>query len=1107
MTKLLSASRLNAFQACRHQTALWLQGVKPPERADDAVALIRAKGFEHEAVVVDRLRARYGEVVEIASQGSLEDRVAATVAAMAAGAPVIYQAALTDGRWIGYPDFLVRVADGPDGRPAYEPEDAKLAKKAKAEHLLQLGVYGALIETTTGQRPLFGAIHGGGDAGPERFRLEDTRHITQRMMRQFETFIAAPDATTPVKNAACGHCDFSERCTAEWRAADSPAFVAGIRADQIIKLAAAGVRTLSDLAALPADQIVAGVGGPTLAKLVEQARLQSTAVVQGAHFAQVLPSQPLRGFAILPPPRPGDLFYDIEGDPLYPEGLEYLHGLWGPLGDAGEDVFKAIWAHDHAAEKVAFEDLMNVFAAHFTRYPDARIYHYAPYETTALKRLAMKYATCEAALDQMLRDQRFVDLYAVVRHAIQASTESYSLKALEKIYWGGRAGEVTNAGDSIVEYERYRELGDQAILDAIERYNEDDVVSTARLRDWLEDLRPDDAPFGLDPEPDEARPVSAKSEQRAQFEQDRMATAQALRQQTALEPEIRSLVVELLWFHQRSQKPQWWALFDRQTWTDEELIEDPESLGGLTVVSVGGEKRSLLTTYAFPPQDTKLKEGDRPRIALTLEPAGSIVDLSVEDGRIVLKRAANKGDHPREASLSPGQLIDQGVMERALLEMAKRFADGDLETDKAVLDMLRRAPPDFRGRVRGQSVLTPGDDLVAETTRAAADLADSCLIVQGPPGTGKTYTTARAIAALLQDGKRVAVSSNSHKAINNLLAGVSKHCQAEGLPLHGVKKASPGQPETGFEGYGIVSVTESDDVTPNFNLVGGTAFELGKHPANNFDYLFVDEAGQVSLGNLLAMAGAARNLILVGDQMQLPQPVQGVHPGETGLSAMDYAMQDHPTVPTERGVLLDVSWRMHPDVCGFISDAVYEGRLSSAPSTALQRLVLQPGLHPVLKPTGVVTLDLEHSGCTQSSEEEALVIAELITQLLGQSWVDSSGATRPMTLDDILVVTPFNMQVGLLKKRLPPGVRVGTVDKFQGQEAPVVLVSMTTSFGGDAPRGTEFLFNRNRLNVAISRAQGLAVVIKGASLLELPTPGLLDLPRLDLLARAEASTA
>lgn len=1106
MTKLLSASRLNAFQACRHQTALWLQGVKPPERADDAIAIIRAKGFEHEARVVEQLRAEYGAVVEIPSEGTLDHRVQLTVQAMADGAPVIYQAALTNGRWVGYPDFVVRSAAPVDGVWRYAPEDAKLAKKAKAEHLLQLGVYAALLEHVTGHRPEHGAIHGSSGVA-ERFRLEDTRHITRRMMSQFEAFIDAPEETQPVKNGACGQCDFLDRCTSEWRKADSPVFVAGMRGDQIIKLAKAGIRTLTDVAAIEAGSKVPGIGDDTLAKLANQARLQLQGAAGGQHLAETLPSEPLRGFAILPPPQPGDLFYDIEGDPLYPEGLEYLHGLWGPLAEDGSDCFVALWAHDHPAEKASFERLMDLFKAHLARFPTARIYHYAPYEMTALKRLAMKYATREAELDQLLREKRFVDLYAVVRQGIRASTESYSLKDLEKIYWGKRSGEVTNAGDSIVEYERWRELGDQAILDAIERYNEDDCVSTAKLRDWLEDLRPADALFGpAAPEVDEPKAEpNAKAEARAAFERERIAVAEALRRQEGLEPELRELVAELLWFHQRSQKPQWWALFDRQTWTDEELIEDAESLGGLELVGQEPDAKSLVATYRFPEQDTKLKEGDRPRIALTLDPAGSVVELDLERQIVVLRRQAKAGDFPERASLSPGQLISQSVLESALMEVAKRLAKGDFEADRALLDMLRRIPPRLSGRTPGEDVIGPDEDLVEGAIRAVRDLDESSLIIQGPPGTGKTYTTARAIAALLRDGKRVAVSSNSHKAINNLLAGVSKYCEAQGQPLDGVKKCSAGDPETVFSGHGIISMASLDKDQGAYELVGATAFEFAKHGANTFDYLFVDEAGQVSLGNLLAMVGCAKNLVLVGDQMQLPQPVQGVHPGETGLSSMDYCMQEHPTVPPARGILLNVSWRMHPDVCGFISQAVYEGRLQAEASTTAQRLVLDGELHPSLKPTGISTVDLDHHGCTQSSEEEAAIIGSLVDQLLGQSWVNSGGEVAPITLNDIVVVSPFNMQVTLLKKRLPKGVRVGTVDKFQGQEAPVVLVSMATSFGGDAPRGTEFLFNRNRLNVAISRAKCLAVVIKGRRLLELPAPGLLDLPRLDLLARAEAA--
>jgi predicted RecB family nuclease len=1105
MTRLLSASRLNAFQSCRHQTTLWLADIRPPERADDSIALIRKKGFEHEAVVLAALSDALGDTVEIPTDRPLAERQQLTIDAMKAGVPLIYQAALANDRWVGFPDFLVRTGRTSEGEWAYAPEDAKLSKKAKAEHVVQLGIYAQLIEEVTGEHPDDGVIHGSGGA-PARFKLADTRHITDRMMTQFETFIAAPEPTQPIKTTACKQCDFLERCTDEWRDADSPNFVAGIRGDQLIKLERSGVATLSALAALPTDSVIPGIGNDTLTKLIGQARLQKRGADEGQGLVEVLPSTPLRGFAVLPAPEPGDLFYDIEGDPLYPEGLEYLHGLWGPLGEGGEMTFVPIWAHDHAAEKVAFEQLMDLFVDHLARFPQARIYHYATYEQTALKRLAMRYATREAELDRLLREQRFVDLHAVVRHAIRASTESYSLKSLEKIYWGQRSGDVTNAGDSIVEYERWRELGDQSVLDGIQHYNEEDCVSTQLMRDWLEGLRPADAAYGLqaaEEKPEDA----ARSAEREQFEQERLSIAAAVRNQAALEPELRELIAELLWFHQRSQKPQWWAIYDRQTWSDDELTEDAESLGQLTRLDQRPDKRSFVATYSFPPQDTKLKVGGRVRFALTSEAAGEIVEMDLEACTIGLRRGTKSGDFPDVGSLVPGEVIKQKALVQAVMITAARIGSGDLETDRAFLDMLRRRAPRLIGRVQGAPVLAAGEDLVAGAMRAAKDLDDSTLIIQGPPGTGKTYTTARVIMALLADGKRVGVSSNSHKAINNLLAVVSKHAEAIGAPLNGVKRFSAKDPESVFSGYGIVNSPTSEGVLNSHQLVGATAYEFATHEPNTFDYLFIDEAGQVSLGNLAAMSGCARSLVLVGDQMQLPQPVQGVHPGETGLSAMDYAMQHHATVPPERGILLNVSWRMHPDVCGFISDAIYDSRLTTHASTARQGLVLPAVRHTALKPTGISFVALPHVGCTQSSAEEVDAVAELLEQLLGAQWIDAAGVQAPLTLNDVLVVSPFNMQVNLLKKTLPTGARVGTVDKFQGQEAPVVIVSMATSFGGDAPRGTEFLFNRNRLNVALSRAKCLAIVVCGDQLLSVPSPSLEDLPRLSLLARAEAVSA
>jgi superfamily I DNA and/or RNA helicase len=281
-------------------------------------------------------------------------------------------------------------------------------------------------------------------------------------------------------------------------------------------------------------------------------------------------------------------------------------------------------------------------------------------------------------------------------------------------------------------------------------------------------------------------------------------------------------------------------------------------------------------------------------------------------------------------------------------------------------------------------------------------------------------------------------------------------------------------------------VTDNAGMDPNLPLIGGTAWAFA-HPEliASRDALFVDEAGQVSLGNLVAMAVAAKSIVLVGDQMQLAQPIQGAHPRDSGRSALDHLLESHAVVPPERGIFLPKTWRMHPDLCSFISAAVYEGKLQSEAGCSTQRLVLTKNAHPKLKLSGLSFFPVDHSGCRQKSNEEGHATRDILMSLLGQRVIGRHGRERAMTLDDVLVVAPYNMQVNLLRSTLPDGARVGTVDRFQGQEAEVVIVSMTTSGGNDMPRDSSFLLSRNRLNVAISRARCLAVLIA--------SPGLLDL--------------
>lgn len=454
--------------------------------------------------------------------------------------------------------------------------------------------------------------------------------------------------------------------------------------------------------------------------------------------------------------------------------------------------------------------------------------------------------------------------------------------------------------------------------------------------------------------------------------------------------------------------------------------------------------------------------------------------------RARLKVGPSKGPLPPRLALGPGGPISTDKLTEALY----RFADSLLADDErypALLQLLRRDPPRLAGGKAGQRIVAPAPDLLPGCIAAVRSLDRSYLYLQGPPGAGKTYTGSRLIAALLAAGCRVAVMSNSHKAINHLMTGAIEEAIQQGVAVRAVKKASQGREGTELHVKGTLVnnvLTNQDVWAIDGNLVGGTAWLFSDEAADQrFDYLFVDEAGQVALANLVAAGTCAKNLVLLGDQMQLGQPIQGVHPGRSGDSALDFLLDGAATIAVDRGVFLATTWRMHPDVCRFISDAVYDGRLEPETGNARRTLVLGASAHPLLRPSGIVHAAVAHEGCSQRSEEEARLVAELYASALGQRFTDNNGIEHPMSAANILVVAPYNVQVNLLKQVLPAGARVGTVDKFQGQEAELVIVSMTTSSEQDLPRHIEFLYSKNRLNVAVSRAKCLAIVVANPALM------------------------
>jgi predicted RecB family nuclease len=1106
-----SATDITSFLECEALTALNLRALYDPDLAaqridlDEGMKLIADKGMAHERAYRDRLIAEGRRLVDLAELPTrdLDARVQSTRLAMADGADVIYQATLALGDMVGHADFLLKVDAPSDLGPwSYEVADTKLAQSARAKFLVQLCFYSQLLEPVQGVAPQYMHVVLG-DQSVKSFRCADYRYYVDALLERYRSGVQAlqeaPDqAAYPLPCDHCAMCDWRVRCEEIRLADDHLCQIAGVRKQQIVKLERAGIRTMAALGALPHGAAVPQLNPDTLTKLQQQARLQCRARAEGRlHFELLeVPVGSLRGFERMPRPDDGDLFFDMEGDPLQESGLEYLFGFW--YRQQGQWDFKAFWAHNREEERQAFEACMDFIAQRRREHPGLHVHHYASYEESALKRLASDHATREVELDDLLRGHVLVDLYKVVREALCISQPSYSIKYVEHFYRPPRSGDVTNAGASIVFYERWRETQDPQLLQNIAHYNRDDVESTQQLRDWLLTLRPTTTPWRIaHSKPASAGKVptdgSTKSEAvqmvEARLERYRQRFLEGQptdRNSWSANDHLRELTWQLLGFHRRATKPQWWSIFSKADLTEEELLDDPECMSGLTLdpdarpVRLGSKTRY---TFIVPPQDSKLGDGDGCTFVHSAM-EGPAIQLDEERGRLMLEVDARHEPLPAVLHLGPRSPIRQDAVENAVFQVADSLFSGS-DDSKAIRQFLLRQAPDILGHKPHTPIVLPGEDLLQACVRAVSNLNRSYLYVQGPPGAGKTYTGSHMIAALLAQGRRVGVMSNSHKAIHHLMKGAIRVAKEQGVAVSAVKKASRNSPDSMLDADGarVINVYNNADVlTKGGNLIGGTVF-LFAALEKCVDYLFVDEAGQVALANLVAASRAAHSLVLLGDQMQLGQPTQGVHPGRSGESSLEYLLDGAATIAPQRGIFLSTTWRMHPDVCGFISDAVYEGRLHPEAHTARRALVLGPEAHPALRASGIVHLPVQHTGCSLKSQEEAEVIRQIYRSAMAQQYIDALGQVHQMNAENVLVVAPYNMQVKLLKRMLPSDARVGTVDKFQGQEAELVIVSMTTSSESDLPRYLAFLYSKNRLNVAISRAKCTAIVLANSALL------------------------
>ena len=1085
---------------------------------------------------------------------TLRDRAQQTKAALAAGGNVLYQPTFyredENGiAWVGRADFLVPVES-----LTFEPEDTKLARIAKVNAILQLCSYAEHLGKIQGKEPEFiHVVTGSVEEGKVSVRLNEVSAYYRRIKADLEQAVldgfTGPSEPVPVD--FCTICRWNKDCSRAWREMDHLSFVAGLTNAHRETLVDAGVPTLAALATSSDELVIDDLDVDTLRKLQAQARLQLDArtrkeadqsALPGYEF--LLPTREWRGFNLLPEPNPGDLFYDIEGHPYRgDEGLEYLHGFAWTNPDGTSD-YKAIWAHSPLEERAALIELVEFIANRRKQegFENMRVYHFGHYEPTTLTRLAARHGACETELAALLRERVFVDLSKVVTQSMRIGVESYSIKKLEQLYNFGRTDLVADGGLSIVFYERwlqsigteeFGEAGDTSVLDDLAKYNMNDCLSTIALRSWLEERRSEvvekiavDPTLGFLVRPQLNPNVAPDTESRGElidalnlhrFEVD-------LTDETIAENSHRWLMADLLEFHKRERAVDNYEWVAALSMEEQQFIDDSKAIGGLELIGDhGSELASSRSKFAYktkrsyrfdPAQSTDVSAGGT-LVSPTFYPyredpaetgpiaSATISSIDLESGTLELEISSHDDPAPPITSGFGTKFINKKAFETALEVIGQSVLANSPSTASAAHDILNLRAPRLREDFDLTSVSSQSSPSPEQIADAIHHLDRSYLVIQGPPGTGKTYSSANAILHLVAMGHRVGITANTHAAVHQLLSeialhapkyGYSKDSQLKvGLKVNDVDDA----PTLSGEALSLSAETDNKRMASKaktLDIVGGTSFLFANADMrDSVTTLVIDEAGQLSLADTLAVSLAAQNVVLVGDPQQLKQPTRAAHPGTSGLSGLEHINQGHDVVPREYGILLGVTRRMHSSITKFISDQVYEDKLHSDP--ACDRQVIGEG--GLVSGSGLRWLPIEHHGCSSRSLEEAAAIVSIYESLLGKSFTDKHGVTRPIEPKDIFVIAPYNAQVRELRQRIRSSAvvkaigvsdellrsRVGTVDKAQGAEAPVVLVSYTSSSAADIPRNFEFLYDKNRLNVAVSRAQALAVVVASPALL------------------------
>jgi predicted RecB family nuclease len=1084
----LSASDLSTHMACPHATLLNLEEAKglrkPPVQIFGTLQALQKKGEEFEQNFLQRLRSEGKTIVDI-DRTNRAQAFRDTLKAMADGADIIYQARLELGVWNGWADFLRRVEERSKwGSWSYEVMDTKLSREAKAGAILQICLYSEILGELQGHMPEHMYINN--PNGEHKFRVDDFMAFYRLMKKKLSEAIVVPQNGYPDPVAHCDICKWWELCNAQRRKDDHLSFVAGMGKLQIREVNDHGVATLASMAKLHGGIPWKPERGSldTYKRLAHQADLQDQWRTTKKPVFETLPCEQDIGFFKLPAPSPHDFFFDFEGDPFVgTTGLEYLFG-W-----LHQDKYYDLWSKNDSEEKQALENFMDTVTRTLIEHPQMHIYHFGAYEQSALKRLVGKYAIKEEELDKLLRSGVFVNLHSITRHAIIAGIESYSLKDLEKLHGYVRKVDLKIVGPHKLLYEGLLESGNvehvaEETRSIVRDYNKDDCISTKYLRDWLEEQREKLINRGMSiPRPQaedgESSENIAEHLQRIQPLFDALIKGVPIEKgKRTAEQEANWLLANMLDWYRREKKSFWWDVYRLQDLTDEELLEEKDAVSGLSYTGTREKvKKSYVDYYSFPGQDMSLRKGDNVRF--NKENIGEIYSIDFDKRILGLRKKQSLVDtHPTH--LICVEVVPDDKKIEAIIRFAKRVIENGINGNgrcRAGRDLLLREAPRTKGNL---SELASAQARALEWVRK---LDNGVLPIQGPPGTGKSHTGAKLILSLIKAGKRIGVTALGHKVITTLLRKVVDEAKEQNTQVRIVQKVKD-EPQDPHQHWTITTKNGDivDCLNDGYQIVAGTSFMWAREELfEAVDFLFVDEAGQLSLIDTVALSHAGRNLVLLGDPQQLKQPLKGSHPEGTDVSALEHILQGAKTIDEKHGLFLDKTWRMHPAINCFISELFYDGKLHPKDENKQQTL---EGNTKFQKP-GLYFEPVVHSGNQNNSPEEAERVKQIVDELLQSklSWIDRDGEKQSLTEQNIKIISPYNAQVNALQRQIQ-GIDIGTVDKFQGQEAAVIILSMATSTPEDAPRGMEFLYSLNRLNVAVSRARGVFILVANPSLFE-----------------------